>query len=109
MLTIRLGVSFGGPGCPAGSVNSTMSGDRTIINLIFDKFSVERQNADTPISQRTKNCNVNIRVRYPPGYSLTIATTDVRGFTELEKTCTATIGSRSWWSGQQRDVSILAL
>jgi hypothetical protein len=86
-----------------------MSGDRTIINMIFEKFYVERKDSSTPISEMTKNCNVNIRVRFPPGFSLTVATTDVRGFTVLGKTCKATIGSRSWWSGQQRDVSAMLL
>jgi hypothetical protein len=54
----------------------------------------------------TKNCNVNLKVRFPPGFSLTVAKTDVRGFALLDDTCQATIGGRFWWSGQSNQVSI---
>lgn len=87
-------------------MKSQISSDKTIINLSFDEYFASHFEGSKPRDE-TKNCNVNLKVKFPPGFTLAVATTDVRGFAMLDKGCTATIGGRSWWSGQQKDVSVI--
>ena len=85
-------------------MTSQLSGDKSLINLSFAEYLAQKFDGAKP-ADVTKNCNVNIKVRFPPGFSLTVATTDVRGFAILDKSCQATVGGRFWWSGNQKDVS----
>jgi hypothetical protein len=86
-------------------VSSQISGDKDVINLSFADYAAQDYKGAKG-ADNTKNCNVNLKVRFPPGFTLTVATTDVRGFALLDQTCQATIGGRFWWSGQQKDVRV---
>ena len=63
--------SYGGTGCPAGSVGVSLSPDATSLSLLFDTYVVEA-GGTTGRSFDRKACNVAIPVSVPQGYSVTI-------------------------------------
>jgi hypothetical protein len=80
---IALGVpGYGGTGCPAGTVSTTLSPDNTSLSLIFDEYSVSA-GGTTGRSFDRKSCNVAIPVFVPEGYSVSVLSVDYRGFNRL--------------------------
>ena len=80
---IRLGIpGYGGTGCPAGSVSTTLSPDEKSLSLIFDEYSVSA-GGTTGRSFDRKSCNVAIPVHVPQGYSVAVLAVDYRGFNHL--------------------------
>lgn len=76
------GISYGGSGCPQGSVGKSLSADRTSMTLIFDSF-VASVGPDIPITESRKSCQINVDLRIPQGWSYTIGTIDYRGYVDL--------------------------
>ena len=98
-----LGVEYAGTGCPAGSVSSQLGDNATVVNLSFDNYVASAGPGTKPADHR-KNCNVNLKLHFPQGYSYTVATTDFRGYVDLDRTCSAQLGADYWFSGEQDQV-----
>lgn len=97
-------VSWAGSGCPAGSVAYDLGEGATVVSLSFDSF-VAGTGKGMKATDKRKNCNIRMKMKYPQGWSYTIAKTDVRGYIQLpDKTCTATLSANSFFSGQQGEV-----
>ena len=80
---IALGVpGYGGSGCPAGTVSTTLSPDAKSLSLIFDQYEVSA-GGSTGRSYDRKSCNVAIPVHVPGGYSISVVSVDYRGFNHL--------------------------
>ncbi len=80
---ITLGVpGFGGTGCPAGTVSTTLSPDAKSLSLIFDQFTVAA-GGTTGTSFDRKSCNVAIPVHVPNGFSVSVLAVDYRGYNHL--------------------------
>src|SRR5690606_5732798 len=77
-------ISYGGSGCPQGSVGSSFSNDRKSFTLIFDSF-VAYSGAGVPITEARKNCQLNINLRLPNGFSYSVASFDYRGYVSLPR------------------------
>jgi hypothetical protein len=75
-------ISYGGSGCPQGSVGSSFANDRKSFTLIFDSF-VASQGPGVPITQNRKNCMVNLNLHVPGGWQFSIASVDYRGYVNL--------------------------
>ncbi len=71
---------YGGNGCPAGSVSAVLSTDAKTLSVVFDEYQVE-------VSGRTriarKNCDLQIPVHVPSGWSFSVIQLDYRGFNSL--------------------------
>lgn len=81
--SISLGLpGYGGTGCPAGSVSTTLSPDSKALSLIFDGYQVEAGGTTGRTFDR-KSCNVAIPVHVPQGQSVAIISIDYRGFNHL--------------------------
>lgn len=94
---LRLGEpSFGGTGCPAGSVSATLSPDNTQLSLLFDAFTVEARGS-TRVDR--KSCNVAIPVHVPQGYSVSIMEIDYRGYLSLPRGAQATFAAEYFLAG----------
>ena len=57
-------ITYGGTGCPQGTVGSSLSNDRRHATLIFDVFVASSGPGD-PVTENRKNCQVNINVHAP--------------------------------------------
>ena len=53
-----------------------------------------------------KNCNVRITLKYPSGWSYTVADTVLRGYAKVPATCTGTLGATYFFSGDSNSVCI---
>lgn len=94
-----VGLTYGGTGCPSGTVSSVLSDDRTIMTLIFDAY-VAAIGPGIRITDARKNCQLNINLRYPGGFQYSIFSADYRGYAYLEEGVTGTQRSAYYFSGQ---------
>lgn len=96
-------VTYGGTGCPQGTVGIAISEDRTIMTLIFDEYVVSI-GTKVPVTESRKNCQLNIDLLYPPGFQYSIFSADYRGYTALEANVNATIKATYYFSGSAEQV-----
>jgi hypothetical protein len=85
-------ISYGGTGCPQGSVGSSMANDRLSFTLIFDSF-VASTGVNTPATEARKNCQLNVNVHVPNGSGQYCAAVGYRGYVQLPAGVTATQGA----------------
>ncbi|KAK6519191.1 hypothetical protein TWF281_003880 [Arthrobotrys megalospora] len=98
------GITYGGTGCPQGSVGIYISADRKTFTLIFDKY-VASIGQGVPITESRKNCQLNIDIHYPQGFQYSIFSMDYRGYAYLENGVTATQSATYYFSGYSEQVS----
>lgn len=75
-------VTYGGTGCPNGSVAQSFSNDRTSSILIFDQY-LASSGSGVPIQEARKNCQLNLNLHVPPGAGNTVVTMEFRGYVQL--------------------------
>ncbi|KAF2239065.1 hypothetical protein EV356DRAFT_528366 [Viridothelium virens] len=97
-------LTYGGTGCPQGTVASVISDDRTTMTLIFDSY-VASMGSGIAITENRKNCQLNINLQYPGGFQYSIFSADYRGFAELDAGVNGTQQSTYYFSGQTAQVS----
>ena len=97
-------LTYGGSGCPQGTVAAAFSPDRTSFTLIFDSF-VAYSGQGVPITQNRRNCQVNTAISFPQGWSYSILSVDYRGYASLPAGVTATQKATYYFSGEQNQVS----
>ncbi|KAF2799797.1 hypothetical protein K505DRAFT_230212 [Melanomma pulvis-pyrius CBS 109.77] len=97
-------VSWAGTGCPPGSATADIAESGTLVSLGFSKY-VAATGTGQSASDARKNCDVKITLHYPQGWSYTVATTDLRGYALIPKSCSARIGANYFFSGQQQDAA----
>ncbi|KAJ3409932.1 hypothetical protein HDV05_004154 [Chytridiales sp. JEL 0842] len=76
-------LTYGGSGCPQGTVSRNFNADKTAFTLIFDEY-VASIGAGVPLTDSRKNCQLNIGLRVPQGWQYSIATIDYRGYMDLD-------------------------
>lgn len=82
---VALGLpSFGGTGCPAGTVSVVLSPDSRSLSILFDGYQVEAGGVTGRVFDR-KSCNVAIPVHVPQGLSISILSIDYRGYNNLPR------------------------
>ena len=96
-------LNYAGTGCPAGSVAPTLSDDKTLLTLGFDKY-VAQSGPNSPASDQRKNCQLTLKLRYPNGLQYSIFTADYRGYASLRKGSTGTCKSTYYFGGSQQQV-----
>lgn len=101
-VTIR-GVTYGGTGCPQGSVGTQISSDRTIVTLIFDSY-VASIGPGVAITESRKNCQLNVDIKYPGGFQYSVLSADYRGYASLQKGVSGSLKSTYYFSGQSAQV-----
>ncbi|KAJ3226389.1 hypothetical protein HK099_004967 [Clydaea vesicula] len=81
-------ISYGGTGCPAGTVSENLNSDSTAITLLFDSY-IASAGPNVPITENRKNCQINVQLNVPQGWRYSLATIDYRGFVQVDKGVTA--------------------
>lgn len=79
-------VTINGSGCPAGDAD-VRSDDRTF-TVGYHTFLARAGGGSSPVDMR-KNCQVNIRVIVPDGYTYGLARTTYEGYAHLQEGATA--------------------
>jgi hypothetical protein len=103
-LTYIEGITYGGSGCPQDTVSAAFSEDKTTVTLIFDQF-IAQTGQGVDIAESRKNCQVNVDLRYPQGWSYSIMSVDYRGFVGIPKGLTAEQKSTYYFSGSRKQAS----
>lgn len=71
--------TYGGSGCPQGSVAAALTPDQKELSLLFDNYVI-RAGGATNQRHATGNCQVKLNFTVPPGYQAQIVKIDYRGF-----------------------------
>jgi hypothetical protein len=77
------GITYGGTGCPQGTVSQQLNADKTAFTLLFDQY-IAQMGPGLGFSGARKNCQINVALRIPQGWQYSVATVDYRGFMNLQ-------------------------
>ncbi|MHC0430781.1 DUF4360 domain-containing protein [Streptomyces sp. O3] len=72
-----------GSGCPEGTAAVAVSEDNTAFTVTYSQYLARAGGASDPIDFR-KNCQLNLVVYVPHGFTYAIASADYRGFASLQ-------------------------
>lgn len=76
-------VTVNGSGCPAGTAAVAVSPDNTAFTVTYSEFLAQVGVGAKPTDFR-KNCQLNLLVHVPQGFTYAVSETDYRGFAHLE-------------------------
>ena len=93
------GITYGGTGCPQGTVSAAFTEDRSTVTMIFDEFLAQTGPGTDPTDAR-KACQINVDLRYPPGWSYTVMKVDYRGYVGIPAGFTAVQDSTYYFTGE---------
>ncbi|SDG08561.1 protein of unknown function [Lentzea fradiae] len=97
-------VTVNGSGCPAGTAAVAASDDRTAFTVTYSQFLAQAGQGTSPTDFR-KNCQLNIRVGYPQGFTFGIAQADYRGFAHLQAGATGSEKGSYYFQGMSEGTS----
>src|SRR3712207_4673909 len=72
-------VTVNGSGCPWGTAAVAVSPDNTAFTVTYSNYMAKVGPGSTTTDWR-KNCQINLRVNVPQGFTYAIAQADYRGF-----------------------------
>ncbi|KAK3291514.1 uncharacterized protein B0H64DRAFT_469271 [Chaetomium fimeti] len=99
-----VGLAFAGSGCPAGTVSGQLSSDLTTITLLYADFVAQAGNNMSPSNYR-KNCQLNVKLKYPSGWQFSVFKADYRGYAQIPEGDTGTCKATYYFSGDTRQIS----
>ncbi|KAH6842288.1 hypothetical protein B0I37DRAFT_381588 [Chaetomium sp. MPI-CAGE-AT-0009] len=97
-------LAFAGTGCPAGSVSGQLSSDLTTITVLYSKFVAQAGNNISPYDCR-KNCQLNVKLKYPSGRQFSVFKADYRGYAQIPEGNTGTCKATYYFSGDSLQIS----
>lgn len=92
-------VTVNGSGCPAGTVAVAASPDNTVFTITYSRF-IAVVGVGAGSADYLKNCQINLRVKAPSGFTYAIAQTVHRGFASLKNGATAVQRANHYFQGQ---------
>ncbi|GAB4000650.1 DUF4360 domain-containing protein [Glycomyces albus] len=90
-----------GSGCPAGTAAVAVSEDNTSFTVTYSEYLAQAGGGSSPIDFR-KNCQLNLIVHVPHGFTFAIAKTDYRGFAHLEPGASGMQRASYYFTGQSQ-------
>ena len=98
-------ISYAGSGCPAGTVAQNIAQDLTAFTLLFDSYVAE-VGPGVAFNQRRKNCQLNIDLDFPQGWSFSLFTVDYRGYASLQRGVTGLQQSAYYFAGSAQTATL---
>jgi hypothetical protein len=96
-------VTVNGSGCPQGTADVTVSGDNTSFSVSYSHFQAQAGGGGDIVESR-KNCQINLAVDVPSGFTFAVARADYRGFAHLESGATGMQKASYYFSGSSATV-----
>jgi hypothetical protein len=96
-------VTINGSGCRPGSAAVAVSPDNTAFTVTYSEYLAEVGPNAKPTDFR-KNCQLNLRVHVPHGFTYAIAQADFRGFAHLERGSTGQQRANYYFQGHSQTV-----
>ncbi|MGW0337329.1 DUF4360 domain-containing protein [Streptomyces sp. NPDC003011] len=87
-----------GSGCPQGTAAVAVSGDNTAFTVTYSDYLAQAGGGSDPTAFR-KNCQLNLLVHVPQGFTYAIASADYRGFAALQPGATGTQRASYYFQG----------
>jgi hypothetical protein len=91
-------VTVNGAGCPPGSAAVAATPDNTAMTVTYSSYLAQVGVGARPTDFR-KNCQINLIVHVPQGFTYAIAKADFRGFGSLAAGATATERANYYFTG----------
>jgi hypothetical protein len=91
-------VTVNGSGCPPGTAAVEVSPDNTSFHAMYSNYLAAVGVGTRPTDVR-KNCQLNLKVNVPQGFTFAIAQIDYRGFAHLERGATGTQRGSYYFAG----------
>ncbi|MFF4014061.1 DUF4360 domain-containing protein [Streptomyces sp. NPDC001843] len=88
-----------GSGCPQGTAAVAVSPDNTAFTVTYSSYLAQAGGNSDPTAFR-RNCQLNLIVHVPQGFTYAIASADYRGFASLQRGATATQKATYYFQGQ---------
>jgi hypothetical protein len=92
-------MTYNGSGCPAGSTVAHVADDATTLTVIHSKF-LAQVGPGIMMSEGRKNCQINLGLFVPQGFSYAVASVDYRGYAELAAGATGRQKATYYFEGQ---------
>jgi hypothetical protein len=117
-------VVSGGSGCPQGSIDVNWSDNRvfpictlshhhhhhhhTSLTILpdFNKQFTARVGAKTDVVDSRKNCQINLKLEYEPGFSFSVYQADYAGWADLDDGVTGLVKATYYFSSYTDQVSL---
>jgi hypothetical protein len=91
-------MAVNGSGCPAGTVTIDVAEDNTAFAVTYSNYLAMVGVGSRPTDTR-KNCQLNVLVHVPAGFTYTVTQTDHRGYGHLAEGATATQRWNIYYAG----------
>ncbi|GAB2750931.1 DUF4360 domain-containing protein [Streptomyces bullii] len=93
-----------GSGCPQGTTAVAVSEDNTAFTVTYSDYLAQAGGGSDPTAFR-KNCQLNLIVHVPQGFTYAIASADYRGFAALQPGATGTQRASYYFQGSPSTAS----
>ncbi|MER6997570.1 DUF4360 domain-containing protein [Streptomyces sp. NPDC000410] len=87
-----------GSGCPAGTAAVAVAPDNTAFTVTYSDYLARVGQGADPIDFR-KNCQLNLIVHVPQGFTYAVASADYRGYASLQRGASATQKASYYFQG----------
>ncbi|MFC6883716.1 MULTISPECIES: DUF4360 domain-containing protein [Actinomadura] len=94
-----------GSGCPTGTAAVAVSDDKEAFTVTYSDYMAQVGGTSGPTDFR-KNCQINMKVHVPQGFTYAIASADYRGFAHLEPGATGTEKASYYFQGMPQTTAI---
>ncbi|ONK14543.1 DUF4360 domain-containing protein [Streptomyces sp. MP131-18] len=91
-------VTVNGSGCPAGTAAVAVSEDNTAFTVTYSEYLAQVGIGAGPTDFR-KNCQLNLAIRVPQGFTYAVASVDYRGYAYLAEGASATQRAQYYFQG----------
>jgi len=92
---------YRGTGCPAGSASIQIQDSARQVVVLLQEYFAEAAPGLSPSAAR-KNCQINLDLHYPGGFSYSILKSQYRGFVEVDQGVTATHRATYYFAGETK-------
>ncbi|SDE16635.1 DUF4360 domain-containing protein [Glycomyces harbinensis] len=93
-----------GSGCPQGTASVAVGPGNTSFTVVYSRFLAEAGGGADAVDSR-KNCQINLEVNIPSGYTYAIAKAEYRGFGHLERGATGLQQASYYFTGSSQTTS----
>ncbi|WP_432139276.1 MULTISPECIES: DUF4360 domain-containing protein [unclassified Streptomyces] len=90
-----------GSGCPAGTAAVAVSEDNTAFTVTYSDYLAQAGGNSSPTAFR-RNCQLNLVVHVPQGFTYAIASADYRGFAALQQGASGTQRASYYFQGSSQ-------
>lgn len=98
-------VTLNGSGCPLGSAAVRVEPDNTGFKVVYSEY-LAQVGPNLPSTEARKNCQLNLLVNIPDGFTFAVAETEYRGWAGLAKGATGIQEANYYWQGESSNATV---